>query len=261
MVDKAGEQSAARRTRKQVDDRATACAEQLALIVRLSGGILDESTAADLIYKYFSDASTAEQSPEPHQEICPSCKALDSSRYKSPGGVAMRACGRCMIQWRESGSVGESPESSPRVCPICDKPMSPRSACAMGHCPNLSVGESPAPAHELVTCDLYQHKVVERNGDLTRLPHEQTSWCVNPERVAAPPEPATDTVYERAALVALTASRERIETLEQALRTIKLWIGNADRPLCQGGHRQHCDCLRREVNEIIESALSGESRQ
>jgi hypothetical protein len=45
-------------------------------------------------------------------EVCPSCGATDNNPYTDANGNAMRACGRCMIQWRvaergEVGSVGQ----------------------------------------------------------------------------------------------------------------------------------------------------------
>lgn len=33
--------------------------------------------------------------------VCPSCQAIDNNPYTDANGVAMRACGRCMIQWRD----------------------------------------------------------------------------------------------------------------------------------------------------------------
>lgn len=56
----------------------------------------------------YSDCSPVAASPAegPHQEeICPSCRATDNNPYTSPEGIAMRACGRCMIQWRVAAPV------------------------------------------------------------------------------------------------------------------------------------------------------------
>ena len=40
------------------------------------------------------------QGSETPREKCPSCQATDNNPYTDQNGVAMRACGRCMIQWR-----------------------------------------------------------------------------------------------------------------------------------------------------------------
>src|ERR1700689_74926 len=37
-------------------------------------------------------------------EVCPSCGGSDNKPYTDANGIKMRACGRCMIQWR-----GEKP--------------------------------------------------------------------------------------------------------------------------------------------------------
>lgn len=42
--------------------------------------------------------------PEPISEarvLCPSCGASDNNPYIDGRGIAMRACGRCMIQWQD----------------------------------------------------------------------------------------------------------------------------------------------------------------
>jgi hypothetical protein len=46
-------------------------------------------------------------------EVCPSCGATDNNPYTDANGNAMRACGRCMIQWRvaERGEVGSVPDT------------------------------------------------------------------------------------------------------------------------------------------------------
>lgn len=51
----------------------------------------------------------AESSPKPTEsEICPSCQAIDNKPYVDAKGIQMRACGRCMIQWRATPSLHEA---------------------------------------------------------------------------------------------------------------------------------------------------------
>lgn len=51
-------------------------------------------------------------SPEP-SGICPSCQATDNNSYVDANGVAIRACGRCMIQWRDVSAIQPSARTAP----------------------------------------------------------------------------------------------------------------------------------------------------
>jgi|SRR5580704_1293189 hypothetical protein len=50
------------------------------------------------------DSAGSPQKPE----CCPSCQAIDNNPYIDANGVHMRACGRCMIQWRETRHDSEA---------------------------------------------------------------------------------------------------------------------------------------------------------
>ena len=54
----------------------------------------------------------------------------------------------------------------------------------------------------------------------------------------------------------VVALREKVERLEKALNDVWEWVNNSDHPLCQGGHRPHCDCLRRQVKEVVDKVLA-----
>lgn len=59
--------------------------------------------------------------------------------------------------------------------------------------------------------------------------------------------------------IALSEAQERIAELEKALSDIRLWVGNRDHAVCQGGHRSPCDCLGIKIEEVCGlAALKGE---
>ena len=54
----------------------------------------------------------------------------------------------------------------------------------------------------------------------------------------------------------ISSLREKVERLEKALNDVWEWVDNSDHPLCQGGHRPHCDCLRRQIKEVVDKVLA-----
>jgi hypothetical protein len=47
---------------------------------------------------------------------CPSCEATDNNAYVDANSVNMRACGRCMIQWRDLSTSGQT-DLAPQLAP------------------------------------------------------------------------------------------------------------------------------------------------
>jgi hypothetical protein len=60
-------------------------------------------------------AALASQVPAQPPALCPSCNASDNTPYTDASGMAMRACGRCMIQWRDAAPVPA--QGTPPVLP------------------------------------------------------------------------------------------------------------------------------------------------
>jgi hypothetical protein len=126
---------------------------------------------------------------------CPCCGGGDNTAYIDANGMAMRACGRCMIQWRD-------PLRTPTALPA--SPATGDADLAVELCRELydrfmMGGWEPQDAHDYVRSALAEHtrELRERQHKLKPIIEKLKNWQLEKE-------------YEAGALHSLALEMERV---------------------------------------------------
>jgi hypothetical protein len=152
-------------------------------------------------------------------EICPSCQATDNTPYVDANGVAMRACGRCMIQWREAVAPPQAaPTEQTYWC------------CSAGFgkhdswCPNFVAPQAEAPTPTQHNCNTDDRALaIDRPCSACSAGDEEMKYHLHcpPFRVGAAEAPKPDPFERAFNPQTLEDWRDKCEFLERELANFR----------------------------------------